>query len=152
MNTKRKKRILLCTFSFYPARNGVANAVFNISKGLADRGYEIVVATSKPVLEMGEKRDYEYLKDIGIDIYEFEINKVRHRKYSGEIEKYQRFLKQIVCDVIISYGFPNWNSDLLLEVYKKIDAKIVLYSRGFSGNISVSQRNIRSFLIWRHYP
>ena len=64
MPLTRKKRILLCSFTFYPARNGVANAVWKAAKGLAERGYEISVATSKPESENGETRDYEYLKKI----------------------------------------------------------------------------------------
>lgn len=151
MNTNWKKRILLCSFSFYPARNGVANAVFKAAKGLAMKEYEIIVATSKPVLGLGETRNYEYLKNIGIDIYEFDIKKLRHRKYSGEIEKYQSFLKQTESDVIISYGFPNWNSDLLLEKCNLIDTKIVLYSRGFSGNIFYSAKHVKSWCVWRPY-
>ena len=151
MRITPKKRILLCSFTFYPARNGVANAVFKAARGLAERGYEITVATSGPRSDLGEVRDYEYLKKIGISVHEFDVRKVRHRKYAGEIKKYQNFLNRNTCDVIISYGFPNWNSDLLLKVREHIRAKLVLYSHGFSGNIFYSFRNIKSYLVWRHY-
>ena len=56
-----------------------------------------------------------------------------HRGFSGEVERYKKFLLESDFDIIMNYTAQQWTTDLTFPFLAKISAKKVLVPCGFSG-------------------
>lgn len=128
-------KILIASFTFLPEENGVANVCFNHAEGFISNGHNVSIAT-----KTNYQRDFGALKQKGYNIFEFDIYGGPNYNYKGEIDKYQKFLIESDFDIIFFHCLHNWNTDCALTVLKKIKAKTILVSHGYSGSIVYSLR------------
>lgn len=118
---------ILHTVEFYhPSVGGMQESVKQISEGLAQKGHEVVVATSKLANREG-------LSSNGVQIVEFQISGNAVRGMTGEVEKYRQFLLHNKFDMIVNFAAQQWATDLMLPLLNNIKAKKVFVPVGFSG-------------------
>ena len=67
-----------------------------------------------------------------LNVYQFKIKGNLVRGYSGETEKYQKFLLDKKFDVVFFNAAQQWSFDLALPIIEKIDSKKILFPCGFS--------------------
>jgi len=133
--------ILITTFTFLPDTNGVANVCLHHADGFISNGHKVSIATGK-----NKQRDLSDLKRKGFDVYEFDIS--GGPKYQGEIEKYQKFLIEGDFNIIFFQCLHSWNTDCAVPVLNRINAKTVLVSHGYAGNIVYSVKGLLNYFSW----
>lgn len=136
--------ILITAFTFLPDRNGVANICLNQAQGFKSNGHKVYIATGK-----NRDRDFNELKNMGFNVYEFDIHGGPNYNYKGEVEKYQKFLIESDFDVIFFQCLHSWNTDCAVPVLHQIKAKTVLVSHGYAGNILYSLKGILRLFSWK---
>jgi len=118
---------ILHTAEFYfPSVGGAQEVVRQLSERLVLRGHEVTVATTKL-----KERAFPVWN--GVKIEEFNISGNVVRGFSGEVERYKKFLLENDFDVIMNYAAQQWTTDLMLPILKKISAKKVFVPCGYSG-------------------
>jgi len=117
-------KILITTEQYYPISSGVSSVVTSIAEELYTNGYEVYVATGF------ENRNYTTHK--GVEIIEFKVYGGFGNYYKGETDEYRDFILNFDCDVIVNECVQTWTTDLILKDLKKIKAKKILHSHGFS--------------------
>lgn len=114
-----KTRLIFTTHTYYPRLNGVAVVNNYLTRGLNEKGYEIVVVT-------------HYEK--GLNKMEFYDGIEIHRVYKdGETEEYIDYIRKLVGpdDVLINVCVQTPTTDLLLEKLNSINCKKrILYVHG----------------------
>lgn len=83
------------------------------------------VATSFDVKRLSNKLNK-------VNIHQFKIKGSLVKGYSGEIIKYQNFLKNSNFDIIVFYAGQQWSFDLSLPIIQSIYAKKIFIPCGFS--------------------
>jgi glycosyltransferase involved in cell wall biosynthesis len=118
---------ILHTVEFYePSVGGAQEVVRQLSEHLVRRGHEVTVATSRL-----EARAFDQLN--GVRIEEFDISGNAVRGISGEVDRYQEFLRQGSFDVMLNYAAQQWATDLAMELVGSIPYAAVMAPCGFSG-------------------
>src|SRR6266852_226466 len=103
---------ILHTVEFYaPSKGGAQEVVRQISEELVKRGHEVTVATKKLAAR-------ENVSLNGVRIKEFAISGNSVRGCTGEIGRYQEFLRAGDFDVMMNYAAQQWATDL---VYPMLD-------------------------------
>ena len=90
-------RILHISESYPPAGRGVSRIIQCLSEGLARLGHEVTVATRIHPL-----RDFDVLN--GVKIVSFNVSGKIDLGYQGEIKRYQEFVRNFPCDVLMAYA------------------------------------------------
>ena len=119
-------KFLLCAEFFYPSVGGVQEVVKQVAIGLTKLGHEVSVATTK--LENRSEKEID-----GIKIIEFTIAGNLVRGITGEIQRYQEFVKNSEFDAVLIYAAQQWTCDCLLDCLDNINARKILVPCGFSG-------------------
>lgn len=119
-------RILHTVEFYHPSVGGAQEVVRQLSERLARLGHDVTVATTRL-----PERDFNIYN--GVEIEEFEISGNAVQGFSGEVERYSKFLLESDFDIIMNYAAQQWTTDLTLPILDKISAKKVLVPCGFSG-------------------
>ena len=124
-------RILICSFTFSPQANGVAEVVREQATGLAARGHEVVVAT-----EFDPRRATSEPIS-GVAVREFKVQTDRRATAGavGEVTAYQDFVAKAEVDIIMCHCWECWPTDLALPVLRHSRARKILVSHGFPSHI-----------------
>lgn len=118
---------ILHTVEFYhPSVGGAQEVVKQLSERLVKLGHDVTVATTRLY-----NRDFTSWN--GVKIEEFNISGNAVRGFSGEVDRYQKFILGSDFDVIMNYAAQQWATDLVLPILNKITAKKVFVPCGFSG-------------------
>lgn len=118
---------ILHTVEFYhPSVGGAQEVVRQLSERLVKLGHDVTVATTRL-----QNRDFTIWN--GVKIEEFNISGNAVRGFSGEVDRYQRFIVESDFDIIMNYAAQQWATDLVLPILNKITAKKVFVPCGFSG-------------------
>jgi len=97
-----------------------------LSEGLAARGHEVAVATSR----LPGRRD-ETVN--GVRIVSFEVSGNHARGMRGELGRYQAWLRDHRFDVVLNYAAQSWPTDAALPILRQIPGARILATCGFSG-------------------
>jgi hypothetical protein len=119
-------KILHTVQFYYPSVGGAQEVVRQLSERLVLLGHEVTVATT-----MLPNRNFTIWK--GVKIEQFNISGSAVKGFSGEIEKYTKFLIESDFDIIMNYAAQQWATDLMLPLLNEIKSKKVLVPCGFSG-------------------
>jgi glycosyltransferase involved in cell wall biosynthesis len=118
---------ILHTVEFYnPSVGGAQEVVRQLSERLVKLGHDVTVATTRL-----QNRDFTSLN--GVKIEEFNISGNAIRGFSGEVDRYQKFIFESDFDIMMNYAAQQWATDLVLPILNKITAKKVFVPCGFSG-------------------
>ena len=116
-------RILITTFTFAPQANGVAIVVGALASGLARRGHEVIVATSRDAARAPQAAGANpRVVDFGIILDDWPPDEVR---------RYQTFVQSFDGDIILCHGWQNWATDFAVAVFASSPARKVLLSHGY---------------------
>ena len=124
-------RILLLTFTYPPNKDGVAEASRSMAEELVQRGHEVVVGTT-----FLPQRTMPCVLN-GVEVRHFDVcrsSKSVHR-FHGEVEAFQKFVRDFVGDLIVSHSWDCWPTDLARGEFATKKEKKVLVSHGFSTQI-----------------
>ena len=117
---------ILHTVEFYkPSTGGAQEVVRQISEELVKRGHEVTVATKKLAERSNTKLN-------GVRIEEFAIAGNAVRGCTGEITRYQEFLRAGNFDLMMNYAAQQWATDLVYRVLDELPYRKVLAPCGFS--------------------
>ncbi|MBT4651918.1 MAG: glycosyltransferase family 4 protein [Candidatus Pacebacteria bacterium] len=117
---------ILHTVEFYnPSVGGAQEVVKQLSEHLVNFGHSVTVATSKL-----SSRNFKLLN--GVKIKEFNISGNQVRGFTGEVEKYKRYLQESKFDVVMNYAAQQWATDLFFQVIDNVVSKKVFVPCGFS--------------------
>ena len=123
-------KILVTTFTFFPKKDGVANACASLCNVLLKCGHKVHVATSR----VAGANTTETIK--GVSIRRFAIYNFRLSDSSDqEKASYIRYLIKEDFDLIINQNWNSWTTELFLRVSKKLRAKCILVSHGLTPHI-----------------
>jgi len=118
---------ILHTVEFYhPSRGGAQEVVKQISERLAQRGHAVTVATTRL-----RQRNESVIN--GVHIAEFDISGNAVRGVTGEVDRYQAFLRDGEFDVMMNYAAQQWATDLVFPVLDDLPYARVMAPCGFSG-------------------
>jgi glycosyltransferase involved in cell wall biosynthesis len=124
------KRILLTTFTFPPNRDGVAMASVNLACGLAERGFEVTVATAyhpdRTNMDMSRVRVFQFEVDGSVTL---------GKGTSRKTEEYVEFVRSFPCDTILCECWDTWSTVLAQRTFPDHCAKKILISHGFSAHL-----------------
>lgn len=111
---------------YYPSQGGMQEVVKQISEHLVQRGHKVTVVTSAH-----PERKTSNIN--GVNIRAFEISGNFVRGISGEVDKYQNFLRSSNFDIITNFAAQQWATDAMFPLLTRIKAKKVFVPTGFSG-------------------
>lgn len=122
-------KILITTFTFPPNMDGVANAAWSMAKGLADRGFEVVVATG----HLPDRTDFQPHQ--GVRVEQFEV--ISGWKFEGrsldEIRRMRQFVVDEKPDVIVCHCWEIWSTATAEGVFDQLsDTRKILVSHGYT--------------------
>lgn len=118
---------ILHTVELYaPSVGGAQEVVRQVSERLAARGHDVTVATSG----LAER---DFAERGGVKVVEFDVTGNAVRGIHGEVDRYQRFVREGGFDVVMMYAAQQWTADALLDQLDAIPAATVLAPCGFSG-------------------
>ena len=117
---------ILHTVELYsPSQGGMQEVVKRLSETLVQLSHSVTVATSK----LPER---EFNKLNGVTIKEFDIGGNFVKGVSGDIEKYQDFVRKGDFDIVTNFAAQQWATDAILPILSEIKAKKVFVPTGFS--------------------
>lgn len=127
-----KTKILITCFTFPPNKDGVAEAARSMAFGLADRGYEVVVATGL----LPARNDFQ--PHPGVRVEQFDV--ISNWKFEGrsleEAERMKSFILAEAPDVIICHCWEIWSTALAEQVYRQLPkTKKILVSHGYTTHL-----------------
>ena len=125
-----KMKILVTTFTFFPNKDGVANACASLCDFLLKSGHKVHVATSRVAGTSATSRR----KDISIRRFAI-YNSMPSAPSCHEISKYLQYLVTEDFDLIINQNWDSWTTELFLKVSHLLRAKRVLVSHGLCQHI-----------------
>ena len=128
----RRMRVLVCTFTYPPNRDGVSTAAETMAVGLSRRGHEVTVATTTH-----PNRSVTGGVIDGVRVHEFLIQGAPNVRggYSGEVKRYQDWLFSEGFDFIFCHCWYTWPTDLLMALADRLPAKKIFVSHGFSAQV-----------------
>ena len=119
-------RLLFCCEFYYPSRGGVQEVMRQIAEHLVKAGHQVTVATTR----LADRTFSSYNR---VAIEEFTVSGNLVNGLTGEIQRYQEFLKTFPADAILINAAQQWTFDAALPVLDAISAKKVCIPCGFSG-------------------
>jgi len=125
-------KILICTFTFPPNKDGVSEAASSMAKAFLAQGWHVDIAT-QPANPTREKLIWN-----GAFIHQFDISGGTYWRYplQGQIAEYQSFLLEGDWDIVV---FHSYSSELYaaLPCLHSISGKKILVSHGYGAMIWV---------------
>jgi len=119
-------RILICCEFYPPSIGGVQKVMQEVAEGLARRGHQVTVATSKL-----KERDFNKLNSVTIKEFDVKGNLVTG--ITGEVARYREFVVGGKFDAILVYAAQQWTFDALWEILPSIQCRKVHVPCGYSG-------------------
>lgn len=123
----RHNRVLLCCEQYSPSVGGVQEVMRQIAERLAQRGFNVVVATGTHP----QRPPNAVIK--GVQVVSFAISGNRVKGMSGPVADYQQFLKDGHFDAVLIKAAQQWTFDAAVEVVEQLSARKVFIPCGFSG-------------------
>lgn len=121
---------ILHTVEFYhPSVGGMQEVVRQLSERLAQLGHDITVATTR----LPERANWQQAQLNGVTIKEFDVSGNLATGMSGDVTRYQDFLRNSDFDIIVNFAAQQWATDAMLPILDAITAKKVFVPTGFSG-------------------
>lgn len=140
--------------SYYPSTGGVQGVTKYLAEGLAKKGYDVTVITTKK-----EYKNREVIN--GVNIVRFDLKKTKSKKYYGEVEKYVNYVLNRNDDYTIFECTENITTDLMLPYLKQINGKKILHIHGcygltikpfvIKGRIFKTLGNTYNYFFWNFY-
>ncbi|MHB8604309.1 MAG: glycosyltransferase family 4 protein [Thermoplasmatota archaeon] len=116
-------KVLLTAHRFYPHVGGTEEVVARLARGLAERGHDVTVATSRePDTPETERHD-------GYAIRRFDLARVG--KFRVAPRAYRDFVLAGAWDVVHLHGQRVWSTDWLYRHFAKARAPLVFTAHGF---------------------
>lgn len=118
-------KFLFTVGTFYPRMDGVQAVTEYLTKGLVQKGHEVIVVTSS--VENAPKEEiYQGIRIIRVDVY------TKYALYHGDKKKYQEFIIELAndCDAMVNVCTQNALTDYLYPVLDKIKCLKVLHMHG----------------------
>ncbi len=143
-------KVLLASPYYPPSNSGLGNAVFTQALMLKLAGHDVHIATA------GALTSFRIDKSLGIIVHEFRINGADFllNRISGDVDKYQEFLKNSAFDILIFNAWQAWSTDIAIKMLGKINGRKFVFSHGTSVNLilrSDLMRSIVRYILWRPY-
>ena len=123
-------RILITTPTFPPDANGVAHVSGTHAYGLAQRGYDVTVATA----HSPARSDAQRQGNPAVVEFRTRGNGNLRVGYRGQVQEYRDFAAGFDGDVIMCHCWQIWTTDLAYQAFAASTAKKVLISHGVSAN------------------
>ena len=142
-------KVLLTTPTYPPFNSGLGNAVHRQAVALADRGYEVTVATGGTARTTRADASGIRVEQFAVTGADYLRNPIR-----GDVESYKRFLTTERHDVMLMHGWQTWSTDIPLMDLPAIKARKFVCSHCISTNMWLSYIPLRSlafYLLWRPY-
>lgn len=120
---------ILHTVKYYsPICGGMYEVVRQLSEKLIEQGHSVTVAS----LTIPRKNESEFPFS-PVPVVEFNIKGGYTTGFSGEVERYQRFVQDGGFDIVTNFAAQQAMTDALLPILPSITAKKVFVPTGFSG-------------------
>ena len=124
-----RKKILITTFTFPPNKDGVAEAAWSMAAGLAERGFEVVVATG----HLPERTNFEPHPQLRVE--QFDV--LSSWKFEGrsleETRRMQQFIIAENPNVIVCHCWEIWTTATAEKVFHRLpDTRKILVSHGYT--------------------
>lgn len=123
-----KPKILITTFAFPPANNGVSNAAFVHARIMQELGCEVEVITH------GETFSHDAQQ--GLSVVCFPVSGKGHllSPHRGSLKELNAFLGRTRWDIVFMHCWQAWNTNCLLDFFSGAERsdKLVLVSHGIS--------------------
>lgn len=117
-------RILVCTFTYPPNRDGVAAAAEAMVDGLSGLGHEVDVATGMMKRADGIEHQNE------IRVHQFEAESVDPILRAQEIARFQSWVRETPFDAVVCHCWYTWLADALREI--DMNAPVIMVSHGYA--------------------
>jgi glycosyltransferase involved in cell wall biosynthesis len=119
-------QLLFCCEFYHPSRGGAQEVMRQIAEHLVKVGHQVTVATTR----LAER---EFVSYNGVALEEFTASGNLINGLTGEVQRYQAFLKTFPADAILINAAQQWTFDAALPALDAISARKVCISCGFSG-------------------
>lgn len=119
-------KILFCTFTYYPNKDGVQTVTQYQAEGLSKLGHDVTVITSN---HNNHKKDFEIYNDVKI----IRINAYTHNmKDCGDKKVYQKLLieQSNLNDIIVFVCPESWPTDWAIPIQENIKCKKIMMIHG----------------------
>ena len=118
-------KIIFTVATYWPRTDGVQMVTQYLAEGLAKRGHDVFVVTSKLNMQI-EKENYNGVNIIRVDAYNF------YYWHRGDKKKYVELVKTLCKDaqVLVAVCLQSFAADWLLDSLDDILCKKVLYLHG----------------------
>lgn len=118
--------ILLCCEQYPPSIGGVQEVMRQIAERLAAMGHQVTVATSRH-----PDRAFDATRS-GVRVVSFDMSGNAVKGMRGDIEKYQKFLREHDFDAILIKAAQQWTFDGCVDVLDDLRARKTFIPCGFS--------------------
>jgi glycosyltransferase involved in cell wall biosynthesis len=136
-------KILISTFTYWPASNGVANCAVRQSLALSRAGHDVTVVS------YGKGEDTQ-LENVRIRHFDVSGSRRLLEGISGS-EGYRQFLLNEQYDIIIIHCWQAWPLDSIIDILPQISAKKVLISHGISVRNYFDLKSFITRFRWSQY-
>jgi len=125
------KKVLILSFTFPPNADGVAEAASSMAYGLADRGFDVFVATGF----LPQRENFHPHDHVTVRQFRVEGNENFRIRIKGERNEFMRFLDEVDADFIFGHCLDSWLLSLAGEKYSTLRGRKILISHGFSTHL-----------------
>src|SRR5882724_5648201 len=124
-------KILITTFTYPPNADGCAEASSVLARGMARRGHDVTVATE---FHPDRKPD---TPEANPRVQQFKISGTANWRVGvqGEIEAYQKFLRNFSGDLAVFECWDAWPTYLAEPLLKDLKPKKILVSHGYTPHV-----------------
>lgn len=123
-------RILICTFTYLPNRDGVAATAAALAGGLVARGHEVAVAAA---CRINSSRKPEF--ESGVEVRRFAVEGVSQEARNKENARLVSWLLEEQFDAIICKCWNMWPTNLVAGLGRQLRGIKILYSHGFTTHL-----------------
>lgn len=128
-----KPRILISSFTFPPANNGVANAAYTHAMIMQDLGCEVDVVTYGNVISQDKQH--------GLNVSRFPVYGKGHllSPHRGAVYELNSYLDANRWDIVFVHCWQAWNTNCLIDFFsaQQRPEKFVIVSHGVSTNSNI---------------
>jgi glycosyltransferase involved in cell wall biosynthesis len=122
-------KLVICTPSYWPERNGVATVATTLAERFAVMGYDVTAIAPR----CGDRPRQERHGGIAIVPVDTAGRGTLLSPYRGDIAGYRQLLRDLKADVYLFICWENWLVDCAAEGLGTLPGKKVLASHGTSG-------------------
>lgn len=128
MERNSKARLLISTSGFWPLQTGISKVCQELLSRLANWGYGVTVATPR-LAGQSDEDQWGQIKVIRVDA---KGRGTLTSKYSGDIARYRRVLRDQDADIYLFVCWENWLVDTAVPIFVELRGKKVMASHGTS--------------------